>query len=338
MPERTIAVDDLRALVARAFVAARTSEANARSVAHALVQAEIDGQKGHGLSRVESYTAQAKSGKVDGFAEPVVRKVRPGSIMVDAANGFAYPAIERALSAVLPAVAETGIAAVAITRSNHAGAVGLHVETLANQGLLAMFFANTPKAIAPTGGARALFGTNPIAFAAPRSSGPPIIVDLALSEVARGKILTAAQKGEPIPEGWAVDADGRPTTDAKAALAGTLMPIGGAKGAALALMVELLAVTLAGAHLSTEATSFFDGDGAPPGVGQFLIAVDPDAFAGRARVLQRIEDVAAGFQDNGEARLPGGRRARLREAAARDGIAVDESLLDDLARRADDLV
>lgn len=329
-----IAVEVLTDWVARAFQAARTTPQNAASVARALVAAEVDGLKGHGLARIESYTAQSAAGKIDGHAVPDLQVRCPGAIMVDAKNGFAYPAIDAACAALPDACAKTGVAAAAITRSNHAGAVGHHVEALAGAGLIALFFANTPKAMAPWGGQRPLFGTNPIAFAAPRRSGPPIIVDMALSEVARGKILNAAQKGEPIPEGWAVDADGNPTSDAKAALSGTLMPIGGAKGAALAMMVEILAVTIAGANLSTEATSFFEAEGAPSGVGQFMIAIDPEAFAGRSRVLDRIEAMAAGFEDNGSARLPGARRPDLRDTAARLGISVERQLLADIKRRA----
>src|SRR5262249_29082149 len=151
--------------------------------------------------------------------------------------------------------------------------------------------------------------------------------DLALSQVARGKILTAVQKGEPIPPNWAVDADGKPTTDPAAALKGTLLPIGGAKGAALALMVEVLAVALTGANFGFEASSFFDADGKPPGVGQFLIAVDTGAFAGREMFLDRIAALAHVIEHEGGSRLPGSRRLAAREKAARDGITVDAKLL-----------
>ncbi|MEL7303824.1 MAG: Ldh family oxidoreductase, partial [Pseudomonadota bacterium] len=309
-----------------AFVAARTSAANAEAVARALVAAEVDGLSGHGLSRIESYSAQSQSGKVDGFAEPTLSVPRASSAMVDAQHGFAYPAIDLAVVHLTDTARQTGLAAAAIHRSHHAGAVGHHVERLAASGLVALFFANTPKALLPTGGTRALFGTNPIAFAAPQRAADPIVVDLALSEVARGKILKAAQAGDPIPEGWALDANGRPTTDAQAALSGTLLPIGGPKGAALALMVELLAVVLGGANFASEAGSFFDGDGAPPGVGQLIIAIDPDAFAGRDRVLDRIADLAGDFTDNGDARLPGSRKRALREAAKRDGLDVPDAI------------
>jgi (2R)-3-sulfolactate dehydrogenase (NADP+) len=328
MTETTaIGAAELETLIAAALVASNTSAANAASVARALAQAEIDGQKGHGLSRVPIYAAQARAGKVDGHATPRVRQTRPGSLMIDVADGFVFPAVDLAV-AHLPAMAgATGIAAAGFVRSHHFGVVGRHVERLAEVGLLALAFANTPKAIAPWGGRQPVFGTNPLAFAAPQRSKPPIVVDLALSQVARGKILTAAQKGEPIPAGWAVDDEGNPTTDAKIALKGALQPIGDAKGAALALMVEVLAVALTGARFSSEASSFFDAEGAPPGIGQLIIAIDPDAFAGREAFLDRLAVLARTIEADTSARLPGSRRLAAREKAQRQGVAVDAGLL-----------
>ncbi|HEX7072870.1 MAG TPA: Ldh family oxidoreductase [Hyphomicrobiaceae bacterium] len=326
----TITQDELERIIAAALVASNTSAHNARSVAVALAQAEVDGQKGHGLSRVPSYTAQAKSGKVDGHAVPEVRQTRPGSLVIDARHGFAYPALDEAI-ARLPELARTcGIAAAGITRSHHFGVAGRTVERLAEEGVVALVFGNTPHAMAPWGGRRPVFGTNPIAFAAPQRGEPPVVVDLALSQVARGKIMVAAQKGETIPAGWALDANGEPTTDAKAALKGTLMPLGGAKGAALAFMVEVLAVALTGANFAFEATSFFDDKGPPPGVGQFLLAIDPAAFAGSEAFLDRFAVLASAIGQDPGARLPGSRRLALRKAAARNGVAVDSKLLDEV--------
>jgi (2R)-3-sulfolactate dehydrogenase (NADP+) len=223
--------------------------------------------------------------------------------------------------------AASGIAAAGFTRSHHFGVAGRHVERLAEAGLVALAFGNTPKAMAPWGGTQPLFGTSPIAFAAPHRGHLPIVVDMALSQVARGKILTAAQKGEAIPEGWAVDENGQPTTNAAAALKGALQPVGGAKGAALALMVEVLAVALTGARFGFEASSFFEAEGPPPGVGQFLIVIDPAAFGGADVFADRIAALAGMIESDGDARLPGSRRIALREKAAREGLAVDSKLL-----------
>jgi (2R)-3-sulfolactate dehydrogenase (NADP+) len=230
-------------------------------------------------------------------------------------------AIER-----LPALAKSqGIAAAAISRSNHAGACGRHVEHLAEQGFVALFFANTPEAIAPWGGTRAVFGTNPIAFAAPLEGSAPIVIDLALSKVARGNIVAAKQKGAPIPEGWALDKDGHPTTDADAALAGTMIALGDAKGAALALMVEVLAAALLGTHFAFEASSFLDDKGGPPQTGQLMIALDPAGF-GHSSFGERMRVLAQAIESQGGARLPGARRLALREKAQHEGLSVPDEI------------
>lgn len=327
MTTTAIPVGDLIDLLTRYIIAANVSQENAAPTARALVAAEIDGLKGHGLSRVDSYTAQARTGKVDGHAIPVLNRTRPASVMIDVANGFAYRALEMATGELPKIARETGVAACGFVRSHHAGALGQATERLAGDGMLALMFANTPQAMTAWGGRKALFGTNPIAFAAPRRNAPPIVIDLALSEVARGKILAASQKGEPIPLGWAKDAAGNPTTDPAAALKGTVEPMAGAKGAALAMMVEILAASLVGANHAFEASSLFEGDGPPPALGQFIIAIDPTAFAGTEEFAQRLELLAGLIEADEGARIPGARKPELRAAAQRDGIAVAPDML-----------
>jgi (2R)-3-sulfolactate dehydrogenase (NADP+) len=323
----TLTLAEAEALVARALVRNRTSETNAATVARALVAAEADGLKGHGLSRVPTYAAQAKIGKVDGFATPAVERRRPGAAIVDAANGFAFPAIDAAL-ALLPEMARAaGIACAAIRRSHHCGAAGHPVERLAEQGLVAMMFANTPAAIAPWGAAKPVFGTNPVAFASPLPDRPPVVVDLALSKVARGNILAAKQKGERIPRGWALDAAGEPTTDPDAALAGTMLPLGDAKGTPLVLMVELLAAGLTGANFAGQASSFLDDKGPPPGTGQLIVAFDPGAFGGSG---EHVAQLIASIETQPGARLPGSRRLAARRKAASEGLQLSDALLRDI--------
>ena len=322
MPTLTIA--QAQDLVARTLARCRTGPDVARCVAGALVAAEADGLKGHGLSRLPSYAAQAKAGKVDGFAVPQASRPRAGAALIDAGHGFAYPAIALA-ETILPEMARrVGIACAGITRSHHCGAAGHPVERLAEAGLVAMLFANTPGAIAPWGAAKAVFGTNPIAFACPLAGAAPIVIDLSLSKVARGNILAARQKGEQIPEGWALDAGGAPTTDPEAALAGTMLPLGDAKGTALALMVELLAAGLTGANYAAEASSFLDAEGPPPGTGQLIIVIDPGVFPGG---LSHFARLAAAIEAQPGARLPGSRRLALRAKAQRDGLPVTDALL-----------
>ncbi len=321
-----LSIIDATALVARIFERHGCSPANAVSVATALVAAEADGLKGHGLSRVPTYLTLLKAGKVDGKAVPTSRVTRPGVLSIDAAHGYAYPAVDLAV-AQLPAMARMqGIATASIARSNHCGAAGLPCEALARQGLVAILFANTPAAMAPWGGNTPVFGTNPIAFAAPLEGRDPAVVDLAMSKVARGPIVAANQKKEPIPEGWALDVDGNPTTDAAKALKGTMIPLGDAKGAALAFMVETLAACLVGANLAFEASSFIDGEGGPPGTGQLILALDPAAF-GHARFGERMGTLAAAIEGQQGARLSGARRYALRAKAAQGGLAVPDDLL-----------
>jgi (2R)-3-sulfolactate dehydrogenase (NADP+) len=320
----TLALAQAEDLVAGALERSRTAKDNARAVAKALVLAEADGIKTHGLLRTTFYAAQAKAKKVDGLAEPSAKKPRPGVVVIDANNGFAYPAINVALDLLPKMTADMGIAAAGIGRSHHCGVAGHHAERLADRGLVALFFANGPAAMAPWGGRKAVFGTNPIAFACPLPRRQPIVVDLSLSKVARGNVMAAAKKGEPIPEGWALDMEGRPTTDANEALAGTMVPLGDAKGTALALMVELLAAGLTGSNFAAEASSYFDAEGPPSMTGQFIIAMDPAIFASG---VERFAVLARGIEEQDGARLPGMRRYALRERAMELGIAVSDALL-----------
>ena len=297
----------------------------ARSVARALVMAEADGLGGHGFSRIPSYLGMLRGGKIDGRARPSATRPRPGVLAVDAALGFAYPALDLAVAALPALAAEQGVVAAPIRRSNHCGAAGLPCEALARRGLVALLFANTPGAMAPWGGRTPVFGTNPVAFAAPIKDGAPAVVDLALSKVARGPIAAAKQRGESIPEGWALDADGDPTTDPARALRGTMIPLGDAKGAALAFMVEVLAACLTGANLAFEASSFLDGEGPPPATGQLLLAIDPAAF-GHARFGERMGLLAQAIEAQPGARLPGARRLANRARAMRDGIVISPDI------------
>ncbi|MGE0501859.1 MAG: Ldh family oxidoreductase [Rhizobiaceae bacterium] len=331
MTELRLSEAEVHALVASALAASDTSVENAISVADALVGAELVGQGGHGLRRVPAYAAQSRAGKVKGCAVPVATRTRPGCVHIDARHGFAYPALDLAIEELAAIAPSQGIAFVGIHRSHHAGVAGLFVERLADRGLVSLFFANAPGAMAPWGGRRPLFGTDPIAFAAPTGNGPPIVVDVSLSKVARGRIMAAAQKGEAIPEGWALDVDGNPTIDAKAALVGTMAPLGDAKGTALALMVELLAAGLTGANYGYEQTTFFDAEGLPPGTGQAIIAIDPAAFGG-VRAVARFAEMAAMVAATEGARLPGSRRHALRERLRREGIPVDAGLIDEIKR------
>ncbi len=311
MPER-MTLTEARALVEAALARAGAGADAARSTAAALVQAEAIGQAGHGLSRLSQYCAFLRNGRADGAARPHVVRERGGAALIDAGNGLAYPALALAETQAAARARASGVAFIGITNSHHSGAMGLPVARLAAQGLVALAFTNSPAAMPVPGGRAPLLGTNPVAAAFPRAAPhPPLVIDLALSTVARGKIMRAAQQGEAIPEGWALDAEGNPTTDAKAALHGAMLALGGDKGAALALVVELLCVALTGAAFGFEADSFFEDEGNRPRLGQAILAVDPGALAGSTAYLARIEALIAMMTQDSKVRVPGAKRARL---------------------------
>ncbi len=323
MPEIRKPIKELVELVTSVLTAHHTSEDNARQVAEALVAAEVEGQKGHGLSRVASYSAQAKSGKVDGFAVPEVINVSDATIRVDAKHGFAFPAFSVALESLAGLTQTRGIAAAVVTNSHHCGTLGYHAEKLAQKGLIALVFSNSPKAIAPWGGKQAVFGTNPIAFAAPRKNSDPLVIDLSLSKVARGKVKVAYENGQPIPEGWALDKEGKSTTDAEAAMSGTMVPMGEGKGAALVLMVEILSAALSASHFGFEASSFFSAKGPAPDIGQLIIAISPGPLSNNL-FFDRIEVLLEAILGQEGTRLPGSAKARKWEEAEKEGVRLKE--------------
>lgn len=329
-PMPLLSTANATALATRALERAGAAPSMAAATAAALVAAEAEGQPGHGLSRVAMYAGFLREGRADGQAQPRVACERGGTALVDAGNGLAYPALALAEAEAAARARAHGVAFVAVTNSHHAGAMGLPVRRLAAAGLVALAFTNSPAAMPVPGGRRPLLGTNPVAAAFPRRNAPPLVVDLALSEVARGKIMVAAKEGRPIPEGWALDAQGRPTTDAAAALDGAMLAMGGPKGAALALVVELLCVALGGAAFAFEADSFFAPSPRPPRLGHALLAIDPGALAGDDAFLDRMESLVAAMLGDDGVRLPGSRRDALREAAERDGLSLSAPLLEQL--------
>ena len=331
---KTVQISEKEAwdLAFNALVNNKTTEDNAKEVADALISAEFDGQSGHGLSRIPSYVEQLTSGKVNGNEAPSILSSKGSVIRIDANNGFAYPAISLAIREITSTCKKFGIAAASISRSHHFGQAGRHVEILAENGLIGLMFGNTPQAIPPWGGTKALFGTNPIAFSTPRDNEPPIVIDMSLSKVARGKVMVANQQNEKIPEGWAIDSDGKPTTDPKKALAGAMLPIGDAKGSALALMVEILAAGLTGSNFGFEASSFLNADGDAPGVGQLIIAIDPSFFSGDS-FSERTETIVESILEQPSTRLPGNKRLEKRKLRdSSQSITISKELFEKISQ------
>lgn len=313
------------------FIKAGTPEPTAEIVADALLQAELQGLPSHGFSRIPFYADQAISGKIVKDAKPVVTNPAAACVCVDAANGFAFPAIEAGLEKAKPLAREYGVSAMTVTRSHHCGVLGLYAEKIAQEGLLGLIFSNTPAAMAPFGGNKASFGTNPIAFGCPRKNGEPIIIDLSLSKVARGKVMNAKQKGEAIPEGWALDENGKPTTNPDEALKGTMVPMGDAKGAALALMVEILCGALTGANYAFEASSFFEAEGPAPGIGQTFIMIYPYAF--NNDFSDKLQILIQHMTGQPGVRLPGAKRFMERKKRLAEGVAIPDALYEKLRSR-----
>ena len=322
----TLSVGDLTTLVAQALTKAGASTAMAAATARALVAAESAGQGGHGLSRVAMYADHLHSGRAHGNAEPCVVHAKPAACLIDARGGLAYPAMEMAVREALQRVRANGVAFCSITNSHHCGAMDYHLTPLAEAGLVAIGFTNSPAAINAWGGKRPLFGTNPVAAAFPRQANSPLVIDLSLTEVARGKIMLAAKEGKAIPAGWAFDATGTPTTDAKAALTGSMAAIGGVKGVMLALMVELICVALSGARFGFENDSFFE-PGKSASIGHAILVIDPGSLGGAEVYYERIETLLAAMLADDGVRLPGERRRGLIASAQANGITVPEVML-----------
>ncbi len=325
-----LALVEIERRVAAALQAAGAAAPMAQATARALVLAEAQGLGSHGLSRVGQYATHLRNGRVNGAAVPKVLQRKGGALVIDADEGLAFPACALAVQEAMAAAREHGIAVAGVVRSHHCGVVVDHLRPAAAAGLVGLAFANSPAAMPAAGGRHAVFGTNPVAAVFPRANTDPLMIDLSLSEVARGKVMVAAKEGRPIPAGWALDADGQPTTDAKAALAGSMLAIGAAsssKGAMLALVVELLVTALIGAHFGFEASSFFVDEGNRPGIGQAFIVIDPGALAGSAHYLARVEVLVAEMLKDEGVRLPGARREALRRRAEAQGLDVPDSLL-----------
>ena len=325
-----VSLTEAQALGEKILMAHKVEQRNASLTIASLLRAEMEGLPSHGFSRIPYYAAQSAAGKVDGHAVPLVERVKPGVVTVDARCGFAFRAFADGLPVAAQAAQESGVALLAVRNSHHAGVLGFPVADLAEQGFVALGFANSPASLAPYGGTKVTFGTNPLAMACPRKNASPLVIDLSMGLLARGKILQAAKKGELIPEGAAVDAQGNPTRDPAKAFDGALLPFGGPKGYALALMVEIMSAALTGATLAIEASSLFTPDGPAPRLGQSFLVMNPAASAG-ATFVDRVEQLLAYINDQPGTRLPGDRRIGLSQQARQsNSIDLPDELLKEL--------
>ncbi|KNX77891.1 lactate dehydrogenase, partial [Pseudomonas sp. 250J] len=323
-PVVRVPFNELQALLQSIFERHGCSAAVAAVLAHNCASAQRDGAHSHGVFRIPGYVSTLASGWVDGRAEPQVSDLAPAYVRVDAKGGFAQPALAAARPLLVEKARRAGIAVLAIHNSHHFAALWPDVEPFADEGLVALSVVNSMTCVVPHGARKPLFGTNPIAFAAPCAGHDPIVFDMATSAMAHGDVQIAARAGEQLPPGMGVDAEGRPTSDPKAILeGGALLPFGGHKGSALSMMVELLAAALTGGNFSWE----FDWSGHPgaktPWTGQLIIVIDPSKAEGE-RFALRSRELVEQMQAAGLTRMPGERRYREREVAGREGVALSE--------------
>ncbi|WP_108816636.1 Ldh family oxidoreductase [Loktanella sp. Alg231-35] len=302
---------------------------NARAIADNIARAELDGCASHGLFRLPGYVAALRSEKVDGAARPhtAVSQKAPSVLKVDAAGGFAPLALEVARPELISLTKKMGIAAIGVVHVHHFSALWADVEPLAEAGLVALACTAYLPAVAPVGSSTPFFGTNPMAFAWPRKGKPPMVIDQSSAAMARGEVMIAARDGKDVPEGVGLDTDGQPTTDPAKVLEGVMLPFGGHKGSAIALIVELLAAGLIGESFSVEAKERDNADGGPPRGGMFMMAINPDMFGDESwdahsnTFLTKLENLDG-------VRLPGQRRIANRTNNAEHGIRVKQELLD----------
>ena len=328
----TITLDEVRDIADRALAAAGMNAANRDAVVEVVVDAERDACHSHGLHRIPGYCSAMRSGRVNGQAEPKLHDLGPSLLRVDADCGFSALAVKRARPALAENARATGVAIATLQTANHFHALWHDLEPLAADGLIAMMFVNSRSTVVHPGGHERIYGTNPMAFAWPRPGRNPLVWDMASAAIARGEIEIHRREGKPIPEGWAIDPDGNPTTDAAAGLAGAQLPFGGYKGANIALMVELMAAAFGGNKLSLQVAEDDNGDGGPPDGGNLIMAFDPEAFAGsgQASATETAERLFARILGDGDLRLPSDRRYAARARTPHEGVAIDEAFLAEL--------
>lgn len=303
----TVTLDEIETLSVAALTRHGAAPWVASEVARAVRRAEETGNVICGLYYLESYCLQLASGRVKGNVEPVVTCPRPGSVKADAKFGFAQAAFARALPEAIAAAKENGTASLAVAHAHTCTSLGFFTEQIAAAGLIGIGFTNASPVVAPPGGNKAVIGTNPIAMTVPGQDGPAMHFDFSTSAVALGKITMAKAAGEAIPLGWAVDADGKPTTDPEAALKGALVSAGGYKGWGFGLMGEVLAAALTGSVNSLDVGGLKLADGAPHGLGQFYMLMDPSTYTDAFD--ERIARVVDAVSEQPDARIPGASRA-----------------------------
>ena len=319
----SLTFEDLQQLICEIFVKAGFSSLAANSLATTIASGARDACKSHGVYRVEGCLRTVSAGKVEPAAEPLLEDDGTGIIRVDAAHGFSSPAFDLGAPLLAARAKELGIAALVINRCTHFSALWPEVEALTGMGVAALAMCPSYATVAPAGGSKPLLGTNPIAFGWPRPGKNPYVFDFATSVAARGEIELYRQAGKKMPQGWAVDAQGNPTTDPAEALDGAMLPFGAHKGSAISTMVELLAGTMIGDFTSAEALDYLGTTALAPQHGELILAFCPQRFSAgrRGDPFARAEVLFEAIAGQG-ARLPSQRRFTARRKSLSEGIIL----------------
>ncbi|MFJ4264367.1 Ldh family oxidoreductase [Paenarthrobacter nicotinovorans] len=334
-----VAGNELERIVKGVLRAAGLRESTAGTVAHLTVRADLQGVTTHGVSRLSYFLARIDAGVMELDPDPMVSTDMLSTALLDARNGWGQVAMTQAMEMAVDKASRTGIGAVSVAHSNHFGVAGHYVELAACAGLIGVAMTNASPAMAPYNATETFLGTNPIAFGIPTQDAP-IVLDMSSSLVAKGKILRAQLEGATtIPVGWAYDKNGVPTTDPMAAMTGLLAPIGGAKGAGLALAIDLLSGVLSGTALTGRVSSVVDLS-RPSETGHLAIAINPEAFVGREQFTRDVSQVASRISampaaDGTTVLLPGELERKRTQAAAEAGIQLADDVATDLAQLAD---
>jgi len=308
----SISLDEIYDLAKKTLLFNGCDEENASILSDTIMRAERDGSLSHGLFRLPAYVSALKSGKVNGKARPEVKKISPSIIKVLGNSAFAPMVLKVGLPELIKLAKETGVAVLAITNSHHMAAIWPETEAIAEAGLVGFACTSYKPMVAPAGAKKALFGTNPISFAWPRPGKTPVVYDMATAAMAMGEVMVAARDGHKVPLGTGLNKDGKETTDPKEiSKGGVLLPFGGYKGSAIAMMVELLAGALVGETFSYETAAKDNNDGGPPSGGEFILAISPEKVAG-PDWEKHSDEFFKKMQSMDGVRLPGERRHKNR--------------------------
>ena len=343
MSARRYSVAALRTFSQRVFAAGGLTAEDAATVTDVLIHADLRGHASHGLTRIPIYLERIRRGAVKARPEIVISRPAPGLLAVDGDNGPGPVVSLCAMDSAIATAREQGVCAATVAHSNHNGSGSYYVERALAAGCLAIALTNAPPSMAVHGGRGAVLGTNPISFGAPAAGTagtPAVLLDMATSVVARGKIVEAAKRGEQVPEGWALDSDGRPTTDAVTAEKGVVLPMSGAKGSGLALMVEILSGVLSGGRFAGSLGNLYSDFETPQDIGHFFLVIAPQGLPGGDRFPARMDEMIAEMRASPLAegvsgiKLPGEPEAAQAAAAEPAGIPLAANVIADLAEAA----